>query len=161
MERDIPVLVVPIGLIRELSGPATPSDFTQANAIADRMEIAARAREIVMERERQLGYEPRDVEFERLGYDIESIDRVTGALRFIEVKGRTETATTITVTKNEILYSLNNPEHYVLAIISFGEDGSHINTYLKSPFHAAPDFGAQSVNYSLEELIASGVQDFG
>jgi superfamily II DNA or RNA helicase len=170
LERDVvalppnisgAVLVVPIGLIRELSGPDTPSDLAQANAIADRMEIAARAREIVMERERQLGYEPRDVEFERLGYDIESIDRVTGALRFIEVKGRTETATTITVTKNEILYSLNNPDHYVLAIISFAEDGSHVDTYLKSPFHVAPDFGAQSVNYSLEELIASGVQDFG
>ena len=170
LERDVvalppnisgAVLVVPIGLIRELSGPATPSDLAQANAITDRMEIAARAREIVMERERQLGYEPRDVEFERLGYDIESIDRATGTIRFIEVKGRTETATTITVTKNEILYSLNNPDHYVLAIISFAEDGSHVATYLKSPFHVAPDFGAQSVNYSLEELIASGVQDFG
>ena len=176
LERDIvalapniagAVLVVPIGLIRELSKPDTPSDLVQDKAIAevnvsaDRMEIAARAREIVMERERQLGYEPSDVEFERLGYDIESIDPATGSIRFIEVKGRADLATTITVTRNEILYSLNNPENYVLAIISFGQDASHVDTYLKSPFHTPPDFGAQSVNYSLEELIAAGVRDLG
>ena len=125
------------------------------------MAIAARARHIVMERERRLGYEPRDVEFDRLGYDIESRDPSTGTIRFIEVKGRAAGADVITVTRNEILFSLNNPEHYILAIITFGDDGTHQETYLKAPFRTAPDFGAQSVNYSLDELRASGVTDRG
>jgi hypothetical protein len=33
----------------------------------------------------------------------------TGKLRFLEVKGRVSGAETITVTRNEILYSLNKP----------------------------------------------------
>ena len=50
--------------------------------------MAARARAIIMDVERQLGYEPVDREFEKLGYDIESRDPRTGHLRFLEVKGR-------------------------------------------------------------------------
>ena len=43
---------------------------------------------------------------------------------FIEVKGRVSGADTITVTKNEILYSLNKPEDFILAIVEFldGDD---------------------------------------
>lgn len=40
------------------------------------------------------------------GYDIESRDPMTERLHFIEVKGRVKGATTVTVTKNEILTSL-------------------------------------------------------
>ena len=61
---------------------------------------------IIMEVERGLGFEPIDREFEKLGYDIESRVPGTGKLRFIEVKGRVSGADTITVTRNEILYSL-------------------------------------------------------
>ena len=49
-----------------------------------------------------------------LGYDIESRIPGTGKLRFLEVKGRISGAATLTVTKNEILYSLNKPEDYIL-----------------------------------------------
>ncbi len=47
-----------------------------------------------MEAERSLGCEPRDVGAEKLGYDIESRDPKREMLRFIEVKGRVEGATT-------------------------------------------------------------------
>jgi hypothetical protein len=43
----------------------------------------------------------------------------TGKLRFIEVKGRVAGADTITVTRNEILYSLNKPDDFILAIVEF------------------------------------------
>ena len=43
-------------------------------------------------------------------YDVESRVPGTGKLRLIGVKGRVSGATTITVTKNEILYSLNKPD---------------------------------------------------
>ena len=54
----------------------------------DTQASGARARAIVMEVERSLGFEPTDREFEKLGYDIESRVPGTGKLRFIEVKGR-------------------------------------------------------------------------
>ena len=48
-----------------------------------------------------------------------------GKLRFIEVKGRMTVASTITVTKNEILYSLNKPNDFILAIVEFLPDETH------------------------------------
>lgn len=60
---------------------------------------------------------------------------------------------TITVTKNEILYSLNKPEDFILAIVEFMQDNSHQVHYLRQPFQREPDFGVISVNYSFPELL--------
>ena len=68
-----------------------------------------------MEVERSLAFEPTDRELRSSVYDIESRVPGTGRLRFIEVKGRIAGADTITVTKNEILYSLNKPDDFILA----------------------------------------------
>jgi len=114
---------------------------------------AARARAVVMEIERSLGFEPTDREFEKLGYDIESRVPGTGKLRFIEVKGRISGADTITVTKNEILYSLNKPDDFILAIVEFISDDQHRAHYLRKPFQREPDFGVTSVNYNFAELL--------
>ena len=118
------------------------------------MAVAARARAIIMDIERELGFEPTDREFEKLGYDIESRVDCEGRLRFLEVKGRAAGADTITVTRNEILYSLNKPDDFILAIVEFLTDGSHNVHYLRNPFRSEPDFGAASVNYAFGELIA-------
>jgi hypothetical protein len=123
---------------------------------ADTQASAARARAIVMEVERGLGFEPTDREFEQLGYDIESRIPGTGKLRFIEVKGRISGAPTITVTRNEILYSLNKPEDFILAIVEFLDNCAHRVHYLRQPFHREPDFGVTSSNYSFSELLAKG-----
>ncbi len=148
------VLVVPQGLLHELKGsesvPTTVSVDTQASA--------ARAREIVMAVERELGFEPTDREFEKLGYDIESRVPGTGRLRFIEVKGRVSGAPTITVTRNEILYSLNKPEDYILGIVEFLDGGEHRVHYVREPFQREPDFGVTSVNYDFAELLARARQ---
>ena len=121
----------------------------------DTQAAAASAREIVMEIERGLGFAPVDREFEKLGYDIESAIPGTGRLRFIEVKGRVAGADTVTVTKNEILYSLNKPEDFILAIVELDSDVQRVH-YVRRPFRAAPDFHAASINYSLSALIAMG-----
>ncbi|MHB9150041.1 MAG: helicase-related protein [Thermoleophilia bacterium] len=143
-------LVVPMGLIAAMTGrPAGP-----AQSPVDTQAAAARARLIVMDLERDLGFEPVDREFEKLGYDIESRVPGTGRLRFIEVKGRVAGASTVTVTKNEILYSLNKPDDFILAIVEFKEDGSHRAYHIRRPFHREPDFGVTSVNYDLAELLA-------
>jgi hypothetical protein len=122
-------------------------------APADTQASAARARAIVMEHERRLGFEPTDRELEKLGYDVESRVPGTGKLRFIEVKGRVTGAGTITVTKNEILYSLNKPDDFILAIVEFLSAEEHRVHYVRRPFNREPDFGVTSVNYNLNELL--------
>jgi SNF2 family DNA or RNA helicase len=144
------LLVVPMGLLAQMSGRVT----TAPGAPIDTQLSAARARAIVMEIERSLGFEPTDRELERLGYDIESRVPGTGKLRFIEVKGRISTADTVTVTRNEILYSLNKPDDFILGIVEFTSDNGHRVHYLRQPFRREPDFGVTSVNYNLAELIA-------
>lgn len=143
------LVVVPMGLIAAMTGRPSPTA-----AATDTQAVAARARAIVMEVERQLGYEPIDREAEKLGYDIESRVPSTGRLRFIEVKGRISGAETLTVTKNEILTALNKPEDYILAIVEFFEDNTHRVRYVRQPFRREPDFGVTSVNYSLAELLS-------
>ena len=140
------VLLIPRGLLNRMTGRTAPSVDTQVSA--------ARARAIVMETERSLGFEPTDRELEKLGYDIESRVPDTGKLRFIEVKGRRSDAETVTITRNEILYSLNKPEDFILAIVEFRAGDSHQVHYLRQPFHREPDFGVTSVNYNLRDLLA-------
>ena len=77
----------------------------------------------------------------------------TGRLRFIEVKGRVSGAETVTVTRNEILYSLNKPEDFILAMVEFLADGGQRVHYLRQPFQREPDVGAASVNYTFAELL--------
>ena len=139
------LLVVPQGLADAMAGRRSP---------VDTQKVAARARAIVMEVERGLGYEPTDREFDKLGYDIESRMPGTGRLRFIEVKGRASGAATITVTKNEILYSLNKPDDFILAIVEFLDNARHRVSYLRQPFQREPDFGVTSVNYDFAKLLA-------
>lgn len=143
------LLVVPMGLIRAMVGQPAPFSATPV----DTQISAARARAIIMEIERSLGFDPTDREFEKLGYDIESRVPGTGKLRFIEVKGRIAGAPTITVTRNEILYSLNKPDDFILAIVEFTGEDTHQLHYLRQPFHREPDFGVTSVNYDFAELL--------
>ena len=144
------LLVVPRGLIDEMRGHEPAGTGTAV----DTQESAARAREIIMGAERSLGFDPTDREFEKLGYDIESRVPNTGKLRFIEVKGRASGAATITVTRNEILYSLNKPEDFILGIVEFQDGGQHQVHYVREPFRREPDFGVTSVNYDFGELLA-------
>jgi SNF2 family DNA or RNA helicase len=144
------LLVVPLGLIQAMTGQVV----AVSTAPVDTRISAARARAIVMEIERGLGFEPTDREVEKLGYDIESRIPGTGKLRFIEVKGRVAGAPTITVTRNEILYSLNKPDDFILAIVEFLDGETHRAHYLRQPFSREPDFGVTSVNYDFAELLA-------
>ena len=143
------VLVVPAGLLRKLAGSVGVTVTTR-----DTQASAARARAAVMKIERRLGFEPVDREFDKVGYDVESRVPGTGKLRFIEVKGRVQGASTVTVTKNEVLTSLNKPDDYILAIVEFLVGGTDKVHYVRNPFKREPDFGVTSVNYDLPELLA-------
>jgi hypothetical protein len=149
------LLVLPRELLGKLNPVTKGGEVgTQAQGPVDTAVSAARARAAVMAVEVSLGYQPVDRELEKLGYDIESKHPASGQLRFIEVKGRVAGAESITVTRNEILYSLNKPDAFILAIVEFHDDEAHTVHYVRQPFRAEPDFGATSVNYSMAELLA-------
>jgi hypothetical protein len=145
-------LVVPAGLLARLRGERRDEvqDFARDTAAVERLAMDA-----VMEAERRLGYEPRDVSREKLGYDIESKVGGTGRLRFIEVKGRAAGARVVTVTKNEILTALNKPEDFILALVEV-DGGASEPRYVRNPFQREPDFHVTSVNYDFEELLGRG-----
>jgi SNF2 family DNA or RNA helicase len=158
------MLVIPAGLLAAMTGQsAGEAGLSVPPTGRDTQAAAAKARAVIMQVERDLGFVPTDRETEKLGYDIESRIPGTGKLRFIEVKGRISGAKTITVTKNEILYSLNKPDDFILAIVEFqgddlsavpGQAGGHKVHYVRQPFQREPDFGVTSVNYDFSELLA-------
>ncbi|MCP3957646.1 MAG: DUF3883 domain-containing protein [bacterium] len=141
------LVVVPTGLLAKMAGQP------RMMAVPDTQASAARARAAVMQVERNLGFEPTDREQDKLGYDIESRVSGSGQLRFIEVKGRVTDAKTITVTKNEILYSLNKPEDFILAMVELIDDSTERVHYLREPFQREPDFDVTSVNYDFAKLL--------
>lgn len=148
-------LVIPKGLLHKLMAVPTPGLFGHG----DRQAVEYAAMNAVIQIETELGYKPKDVSAEKCGYDVESFIPESArrleayALRFIEVKGRVKGATTVTVSKNEILTALNKPEEFILAIVEVDGDKTH-TIYLRHPFKNAPDFTATSVNYDIQELIA-------
>jgi len=146
-------LVIPRGLLHQLRGTPSAGTFGQGDLKA--IEFAAM--KAVMEIEKELGFIPHDVSAVKCGYDIEShipteLCHATSSLRFIEVKGRSKGASSVTVSKNEILTGLNKPDEYILAIVEV--DGQETCTvYLKKPFRNAPDFTATSVNFDIVDLV--------
>lgn len=93
---------------------------------------------------------------EKIGYDIESLCSKTGNLRFIEVKGRRKDATTVTITKNEIIYGLNLPEQFILALAFV--DGKRVEVhYVQNAFRFEPDFGVTSINFNVKDLLTKTV----
>ena len=143
------LLIAPKVLIDRFTGGTESIKKHPVNTHAS----AARARKIIMDIERKLGNDTTDHEVEKLGYDIESRIPGTGRLRFSEVMGRVSGTATITVTRNEILRSLNKPGDYILGIVEFLDSDNHRVHYLRHPFQREPDFGASSANYSFAELL--------
>ncbi|WP_428940953.1 helicase-related protein [Fontivita pretiosa] len=146
-------LVVPIGLMQRLKGEIRdePAMFARQTQHVERL-----AMEAVLATERRLGREPRDVSGENLGYDVESKIPGAGRLFFIEVKGRAAGATTVTITRNEVLTALNKPDEFILALVEVDGDNAKEPVYVRRPFQKEPDFGVTSVNYELKELLRRG-----
>jgi hypothetical protein len=150
-------LIAPQGLLDSLVQPpensapsSTSALFARETALVERL-----AMEAVMRAEQRLGHEPRDISALKCGYDIESRDGQTGRLRFIEVKGRHPDATSVTVSKNEILTAFNQPDAFILALARVDLSRQEVAElcYVSHPFTREPDFGATSVNYDIQQLF--------
>lgn len=149
-------LVIPAGLLAQRKG--APGWTADADARARVEWIAMRA---VMDAERALGHEVIDVSAQKCGWDVTSLPKpVDGKLppsRHIEVKGRAKGSSTITVTRNEILYGLNQQDKFVLAIVLVDGDQHEVPVYVRKPFTQEPDWAVTSINLDLSELLARGV----
>ena len=73
------------------------------------------------------------------------------------MKGRIDGADTVTISKNEILTALNQPEQFILGIVRVANGQAKEIAYVREPFGREPDFGVTSVNYNLSELWARGI----
>ncbi|MYA68859.1 DUF3883 domain-containing protein [Candidatus Poribacteria bacterium] len=145
-------LIVPQSLLDaatdpEHRAPVVPSQTDRERI--DRLAVAA-----AMEAERKLGREPTEMPHHNPGYDIESKDPNTNQLLFIEVKGKSTDATTVTVSKTQIFTAFNKPDSFILAIVEVDGDTAKEPRYIREPFQKEPDFGVTSVNYNLSELLA-------
>ncbi len=153
-------LVVPAGLLRQLRGEGPA--LTAVDVLA-RKRIEDLAMKAVTTAETARGHKCVDVSKEKCGWDITSYPPAANGVvpepRHIEVKGRVKGATTVTVTRNEILYAFNQGDKFVLAVVFVNPDdsveGPH---YLRNPFQKEPDWGAASVNYDIKELLKRATQ---
>ena len=87
------------------------------------------------------------------GYDIESLTNDMH-LYFIEVKGRVQGATTVHISKNQILTGLNKPDQFILALVQVQQDDTTEVRYLRQPFQGSPRlyFNVAGVDFEWTEL---------
>ena len=145
-------LVIPAGLLLQRKG--NPGWTADADARARVEWVAMRA---VMDAERALGHEVIDVSAQKCGWDVTSLPRaVDGKLppsRHIEVKGRAKGSTTVTVSRNEILYGLNQQDKFILALVFVDGDQHEGPFYVTKPFTQEPDWAVTSINLDLASLL--------
>ncbi len=146
-------LVIPAGLLAQRRGE--PGWTADAEA---RSRIEQLAMQTVMSVEKSLGHQVIDVSAEKCGWDVTSLPKDNegrlGPVRHIEVKGRAKGATTITVTRNEILYGLNQSDKFMLAVVLVDGDQIEGPYYIRRPFSTEPDWATTSINLDLNLLLS-------
>ena len=148
-------LVVPQGLLLQRQGlPGWHADP------AARSIVEQRAMRAVIAAEQAAGRTVQDVSHLKCGWDITSLPAAgssSSAVRHIEVKGRAKAAQTVTVTRNEVMYGLNQADKFVLAIVLVEGDAIDGPHYLRQPFTTEPDWAVTSVNLDLADLLGRAV----
>jgi superfamily II DNA or RNA helicase len=151
-------LVVPMGLLRRIRGEtsATSAIFSADAAARKRIEMLAMA--AVRRVEEARGCRVVDVSAEKCGWDLTSYpptkDGKQPEARHIEVKGRAKGADVITVTRNEILYALNQADKFILAIVMVHPDDTVDGPYyVRRPFETEPGWGVSSWNMDIKALL--------
>ncbi|MBI4322288.1 MAG: DUF3883 domain-containing protein [Chloroflexi bacterium] len=156
------VLVVPAGLLRRLRGEAPAADGAvfAADAVA-RARVERLAMDAVRRVEEARGCRVVDVSAQKCGWDITSypptLDGRQLQARHIEVKGRVKGASTVTISRNEMLYALNQSDKFILAIVLVDEgDKTDGPWYIHNPFDQEPGWGVSSINFDIQEFLKRG-----
>ena len=150
-------LIIPQGLLSLRKGETQFAVDAAARARVEKVAMQA-----VMQAEQSFGHTVTDVGAQKCGWDVTSRPPVNadGSIkpdRHIEVKGRAKGQTTITVSRNEIIYGLNQADKFILAIVIVDENSHEGPFYIRNPFSVEPDFGVASINYDLNELLSKAV----
>jgi len=146
------MVVIPRGLLDARQTSILPRHFAEDPAARRLIELAAM--EAVMASERMLGHEPVDVSAQKIGYDIASHNPRSGHLRFIEVKGRIDSADSVMVTRQEVITSLHEPEKFILAIVSVAGGFAHEPRYVRGPLvEREPSFLETAIQFDLPRLL--------
>jgi hypothetical protein len=154
-------LIVPTGWLKQQRGEA-PAAAMAATFAADavvRARIERLAMDAVRQTEEAKGCTVVDVSAAKCGWDLTSYlparDGQQPEPRHIEVKGRVKRASTVTVSRNEILYAFNQGDKFVLAIVLVDtDDRTDGPYYIRHPFEQEPGWGVASINYDLGSLLA-------
>ena len=153
-------LVIPAGLLMQRKGVPAEQGGWSADAAA-RARVEQMAMRAVMEAERALGHDVIDVSAQKCGWDVtrqpKPVDGRLTTSRHIEVKGRVKGQSTITVTRNEILYGLNQADKFILAIVLVDGDRHEGPFYVRQPFTQEPDWAETSKNLDLGQLLAKAI----
>ena len=109
----------------------------------------------IRERDRQItGRDRRNFDTVLRRYErVKAMDGKLPPSRHIEVKGRAKGSSTVTVTRNEIRYGLNQQDKFILAIVIVDGDRHEGPFYVTRPFTQEPDWAVTSINFDLNELL--------
>ena len=149
--------VIPQGLLAQRKGETTFCTDVEARA---RVEMVAMNAVIAVEQ--GFGHEVKDMSAEKCGWDVTARPPANpdGSIkpdRHIEVKGRAKGQNTITVSRNEIIYALNQADKFLLAVVIVDDDSHEGPHYIRSPFSTEPDIGVASINFDLSDLLSRAV----
>lgn len=149
-------LVIPAGLLAARKGDQQFSVDAQA-----RQRIEKLAMQAVIQAEEALGHQVFDVSAQKCGWDITARPPLRNGKivpdRHIEIKGRAKGADTVTISRNEIMYGLNQADKFLLAIVLVDGENTEGPYYIRQPFKQEPDFAVNSVNYALKDLLAQAL----
>lgn len=152
-------LIIPAGLLARCDQSPTGQYSPDATA---RSYVEQRAMQAVMDAERTLGNSVKDVSADKCGWDITSTpplrDGKIPDARHIEVKGRTRGSATVTVTRNEVCYGLNQKDKFILALVFVDGESVDGPYYVRNPFEVEPDWHVTSVNLDIAKLLSRAEQ---
>lgn len=150
-------LVLPLGMVEGDLPASAPMHAKETK------EVERRGVELVIARERELGREPVEQEFNNKGFDILSSDAKGDTFR-IEVKARIQGATDFFVTHNEVLTGKNAVPRYRLALVTVDPRGNQFDDvrYLDDPFATTDlgDFDATGLRGDWPKTWAKGREPF-
>jgi hypothetical protein len=116
-----------------LALPHPEREAPEVRRLKPNFETEAMAMRVVMEHEKAEGRQVYDVSEKNLGYDVTSLDLVSGELRLIEVKGLGAATGTILLTPNERRVAEDRPDCFWLYVVTDCDNVPRLQEPIRDP----------------------------